>query len=318
MAEETIETTEEVTTPEWAVNIEDTDLKGAVSKFESQQSLLDAVGFKAPDPEKVDWRESIKDDDAKKFAESSTDINHMVKRAMDLRKQVSSAIIKPGKDASDDQVVAYQKAMGIPGKPEEYEFPAMPEGEELTDDIKISREAWAARFHALEVPTATATALIAAVNEDSVKLVAAAVEADKAFAKSQEDALHAEWKGEDYDKNKTLANRAFSDLANRTGLKLEDLTRIETKDGRFLMDRVEMVKMFATIGREMQEGALGPVLTDSERETVDDQVREIRSQIEEAQGKGDNKRANQLYQKEQKLIAKTGNAPIVGAAGRAA
>ena len=60
-------------------------------------------------------------------------------------------------------------------------------------------------------------------------------------------------------------------------------------------------------------------LSESERDTIDDQIRELRGQIEDAQAKGDSKRANQLYQREQALIAKKdGRAPVVGAAGRAA
>ena len=77
-----------------------------------------------------------------------------------------------------------------------------------------------------------------------------------------------------------------------------------------------MLRIFSVIGREMSEGSLGPSLTDDEKDTVADEVRDIRKQIAEAQESGDSKRADQLYQKEQKLLKKMGNKPIVGAAGR--
>lgn len=235
-----------------------------------------------------------------------------------FRKRESQVRV-PGKDASEEERAAYLKAVGVPSKPEEYEFPELPKGQELTDEIKSSRTAWAKRFHELGVPKSVAKTLSKLANEDAQKVFEAQIEADKAFVKSQEEALRAEWKGDDYEKNKTLANRAFADIANRAGVNLESLTKIETKDGRFLMDRTEMVKLFAAIGREMAEGSLGPVLTDGERDTIEDQVRDVRKQISEAQASGDSKRANKLYASEQALLAKIkGNQPIVGSRGRAA
>ena len=75
--------------------------------------------------------------------------------------------------------------------------------------------------------------------------------------------------------------------------------------------------MFAKVGREMQEGSFGAI-TDDERSGIDDEIRAITKQIDEAQAAGDSKRANQLYQREQELRARMGSQPIVGAQGRAA
>lgn len=321
MAEETTETTETTetkTAPEWVASVQDEGLRGALSKFESQEKVLEAIGYKPAKAEPSDWRTEIKDEDAKKFAESSADINHLVKRALEMRGKLSNAIIRPSKNASSDEVASYRKALGIPEKPEEYEFPELPK-EQLTDEVKASRADWSKRFHELNIPKESAKALTALVAQDSERFMQAQVEADKAFAKKQEEVLRSEWKGEEYDKNKTLANRAFAEVANRAGIPVEVLTKLETKDGRFLMDRAEIVKLFSVIGREMAEGTLGPALSESERDTVEDEVRGLRKQIEEAQAEGNSKRANQLYQREQVLISKVkGNRAIVGSQGRAA
>ena len=259
-----------------------------------------------------DWRSDLPED-LKKTAERFTSKADIVRAVESFRKRESQVRV-PGKDATDEEKAAYRKAVGIPDKAELYEFPDI-EGQEVTDEIKTSRQIWSKRFHELAIPKDTAKALSKLVNEDAQKYLASQVEADKAFAASQEEALKSEWK-DDFDKNKTLANRAFSQIATRAGLNLEDLTRIETKDGRFLMDRAEILKIFSIIGREMSEGTLGPALSDDERETVNDQVRDVRHQIAEAQAIGDSKRADKLYQKEQALLAKMGNKPIVGASGR--
>lgn len=262
-----------------------------------------------------DWTADLPDD-LKETGKRFTSKADAVRAINDFRKRESQVRV-PGKNASPEEIATYHKAIGIPEKPEDYEFPNLPEGMELTEEVKASRAEWGKRFKTLGIPKEAAKELSKLANEDALKQVVAQQEADKAFVAQQEAALRNEWKGEEYDRNKTLANRAFTELASRTGLKIDDLTQIETKDGRFLMDRVEIVRMFAAIGREMSEGSIGPTLTDSEKDTVDDQIRNVRTQVAEAQAVGDSKRANKLYQQEQALIAKRGGSnPVVGARGR--
>lgn len=281
------------------------DKSGKETELKAAESILEG-----------DWRADLPDD-LKDTAKRFTSKADAIRAIQDLRKRESQVRV-PGKNATPEEVSAYRKAIGIPEKAEEYEFPKLKD-EELTDEVKESRAAWSKRFHDLEVPKKTAKALIDYLAEDSEKFQESQVKADKAFAEKQEAALRSEWKGDEYDRNKTLANRAFAEVANRAGLTLDELTKIETKDGRFLMDRAEVIRMFAAIGREMSEGSIGPTLTEGEKETLDDQIRSIRSQQAEAQSNGDSKRANMLYQREQALIAKReGNKPIVGAKGRAA
>lgn len=262
-----------------------------------------------------DWTADLPDD-LKETGKRFTSKADAVRAINDFRKRESQVRV-PGKNASPEDIAAYHKAIGIPEKPEEYEFSNLPEGLELTEELKASRLEWAKRFQSLGITKEAAKELSKLANEESLSEIKAEKEADEAFVKQQEAALRSEWKGEEYDRNKTLANRAFTELANRTGLKLDDLTKIETKDGRFLMDRAEIVRMFAAIGREMSEGSIGTTLTESEKDTADEQIRNIRSQVAEAQSVGDSKRANKLYQQEQALLSKReGSKAIVGSRGR--
>lgn len=309
LTEKTEDTTIDETTEHWSSSVKDESLKGTLSKFESPEKLLDTIGYKP------DWRKSLPDD-LKKTAERFTSVDDAIRSVQDLRKR-ESLVRVPGKNATEEEVSAYRKAVGIPFKPEEYTFPDLPEGVEMTDDIKVSRETWGKRFHELGMSKDAATKLMTLVNEDVSASMQAEIKADEAFAKSQEDALRSEWKGEDYDKNKQFANRAFAEISNRAGISTDELSKIQTKNGRFLMDDSRMLKLFSVIGREMSEGVLGSTMTESEMDTAEDQISDIRKQIAEAQSAGDSKKANRLFQKEQALIAKIkGNKPIVGA-GRA-
>lgn len=303
--------------PNWADSIEDEGLKETLGKFESQEKLFDAIGYKVPEPsEPKDWREGLPED-LKKTADRFTSPEDAIRSIEDFRKRDSQVRV-PGKDATDDEKVAYNKAIGVPDKPEDYEF-KLAEGEEVTPEIEASNKAWGERLHQLKIPVETVNELVKFLHEDVAVAEDAVVKADEDFAKAQEDALKVEWKGDDYEKNKTFANRAFSETANRAGISLDELTKIETKDGRFLMDDARMLKLFSVIGREMSEGTLGPTLTDIEKDTIQDQLSDIRKQITEAQSVGDSKKANSLYTKEQALIAKMdGDKTIVGASGRTA
>jgi len=58
----------------------------------------------------------------------------------DLNAKLEKAIFKPGKGATDEEITAYRKAMGIPSKPDEYEFP---ETEGVEHDPKMME--WASK-----------------------------------------------------------------------------------------------------------------------------------------------------------------------------
>lgn len=311
-AAENLEQNEET----WVSSIEDEGLKETLGKFESQDKLFEAIGYK-PEVKEVekDWREGL-DEELKKTADRFASPADAIRSIQDLRKR-ESLVRVPGKGASKDEIAAYNKAIGVPEKPENYEFPDLPEGYELTDEVKSSRETWGKRFHELGVSNNIAKQLMQFVNEDAESIMTAEIRADQEFARAQEDALRVEWKGEDYEKNKGLANKAFTEIANRAGVPVDELTKLETKNGRFLMDDARILRLFSVIGREMAEGTLGPTLTESELDTAEEQLGSIRKKIAEAQSAGNSKLANKLYQSEQALIAKMkGDKPVVGAAGR--
>lgn len=290
--------------------------EGAPAASEGKDASEGEGGEKAPEG---NWRDAIKDPGARKFAEDSADLDHLAKRAMDMRKRLSSSISKPGENASEEEVAAYRKALGVPDKPEAYEFPDLPEGVDLTDDIKASRETWAGRFHALGISSDQAKALAKMVNDDDLAAQQAILDQDKAYSEEQEALLKKDWPGQEYEKNKAVANRAFEELASRAGVSIDDLKQIETKSGRFLMDDADMVRLFAALGREMGESRLGSVLSASDREQTEGRIAEVRKKISEAQAAGDSRKANELYQEEQKLISSLkGSQPVVGSQGRAA
>ena len=303
---------EEVSEPaEWVSSIEDEGLRSTLGQFESQEAFFEKAGIKAPEaPEPQDWRETVSDE-LKDTATRFNSIDDALRSVKNLQKREGQVRV-PGKEATDDEISAYHKAIGVPKAANDYNL--VPEG--ATDQEKAGLENWSSRFHELNVPKDTAAKLVEMVNKDQEAFIEAQIKADEEFAKEQESALRDEWKG-DFDKNKTIANRSLSAIAERAGVDVEALTKVETKDGRFLLDNADMLRLFATIGREMSEGTIGPSHSESDLESMQDQLDDIRKQIADASASGNSKKANSLYQKEQELISRMkGNKGIVGAEGR--
>jgi hypothetical protein len=254
----------------------------------------------------TEWRKLITDPDALKEAERTTDLNAGFKRIAELRGQLSKAIIKPGKDAKPEEVAAYRKAMEIPDAADGYKIERPDHIDEETfssEPVKAALGAWTAALHEAGASQAVVTAAANTYFAMEKAALTAQIEADKAFAKSSEDALKTEW-GADTDKNKEFAKRGFEKLATDAGLDVGALKKIETKDGRFLMDRPEFSKLFAKIGREMGEGQIGSVLSDGDVAGVKDQIAKLQGEKNAALAKGDHAKANELNEKQRELYAK--------------
>lgn len=262
-----------------------------------------------------DWRASIQDADLQKHAERFTSVKDLTRAHMDLRKELSTAIAPLGKKPTDEQIETYRKVTGVPKTAEGYKFPDLLDGE-LTDEIKASRTTWAERFHTLNVPGDVAAKLVAFVGEDGAAALTAQIDEDKAYAKETETALKVEWPGKEF-----KINQKFADTGLRYLLKadVEEAKTIEMKSDRFLLDHPLLLKAFAQLGREVDEGKLGGTMTEGDLDALDTQIDDLEKKIDQATAENDGEKANKLYQEQQELYRKKhGSAPIVGSEGRTA
>jgi len=254
------------------------------------------------------WRDLIQDTKLAKHAERFTDIDSLVRANIDSRKQISKAVIKPGKDDDDDTWGNYRKSMGVPENVDGYEFP-LPEGVDRTDAMMDAEDKWSNLFLDNNIPKDTADALVSEFRSEIMEIQQAKLDADEAFTKQAEDTLKQEW-AEDYQKNLIFAARASE---KAFGDSFEDARFIETSDGNFMLDHPILVKMFAKLGREMGEGSLGSVVTEGEKDSLNEQAQSFRDKRNEAMQKGLTAEANRWDQKELAVLEKLHGAdPIVG------
>lgn len=288
-------------------------------------------------PAAADWRSSIKDDKLKEHAARFTTLEDVLKGNLDLRSErdrlQSTAIVKPAKlpdtateaqkAAHAQQVSAYRKAMDVPDDPKGYEFSRpefIPEEAFKSEGVQGLLGELAKLAHASNAPRQVVKDFWEFYGKAETLAAQQAVAADKKFAEEAEAALRKDLGSEEaYIAHKEFGRRAMIQVAKQAGVDTDDLMKIETKSGRFLMDDPRMVKIFGKLGREMREGTLGPVNTEGDRANLDGQITAIRAKVSEAQVKGDRREAQRLYEMEMDLIRKRdGNRGIVGAAGRAA
>lgn len=258
------------------------------------------------------WRDLIEDEKLQKHAERFTSVDALVQANLESRQKLSKAVVRPDADADEEDVTAFREVMGVPKDVDGYEFP-LPEGVERTEDMLDSEDHWANIFLDNNIPKETADVLVSEFRGEVEKIMAAKLEMDEAYTRQSEAELKKEW-AEDYDKNLIFAAKASEALL---GEDFEEVRHIETSDGKFVLDHPSLVRMFAKLGRDMGEGALGSVATEGEKETLMEQANSYREKRTEAHAKGNHAEARRWDEKERLVLDKLhGGGPIVGAENR--
>lgn len=168
-------------------------------------------------------------------------------KVTDLEGKLANSIPKLGENATDEEVAAFRTALGVPAKPEDYEFPQI-EGQENDQAM----ESWAQKvFWEAGIPKDKAAFIGAQWNA----FIQGIAEADEAEAKKAEEEadkkLREEW-GADYDKNKAETQRGYGEFIKIVP-EFEDLLKETVLDGVTLGNHTVMLKIFHAIGSAMGE-----------------------------------------------------------------
>jgi nicotinamidase-related amidase len=126
-----------------------------------------------------------------------------------LNSKLTNSIPKLGESPTDEEKAAYLKALGVPEKPTDYEFPQK-EGEE--NDPKMIE--WAQNtFHAAGIPKEHASYIAEQFNSFVKGLHTADLEAKETAKTDAENKLKTEW-GADFDKNIEFTKRGWKKFSN--------------------------------------------------------------------------------------------------------
>ena len=261
--------------------------------------------------EATDWRDGITSEEGRKFAEGSTDLNHLAERAAKQRVALSNAITKPGKDATEEDIALYRQQLGVP---ETYTFNS-PNGEEPTEQELAFQETASELFSKHNISQEQADGLSQFWYEAHIEAEKMEIEQDAEFARQSEAQLRKDWPGEEYDRNKHRANLAAQHMF---GAELEEARTMQTKDGKIVLDHPVMLRALAQIGAEMTEtGRLDVPMTDSKKNDIQNQIYDLEKQIDQAEMESDYQKKTELYKKQTELYDQLyGTGTIVGGEGR--
>ena len=280
-------------------------------EMETEQIDEDTSDETQEDAETVEfdtWRDLIQDSDLQKHAERFNSVDDLVQANLESRKKLSKSVTVPGKNASDEDLSSYREALGVPVDVDGYEFP-LEDGVERTEEMMDAEDHWSNIFLDNNIPKETADVLVQEFKTEIGRIFEQKAANDETYAKHAEETLRREWE-DDYYKNIIFASRASEALL---GDDYEDVRHLETTDGKYMLDHPLMVKMFAKLGREMGEGALGSVATEGEKDTLMEQANSYREKRVDAYAKGNHAEARKWDEKERLILDKLhGGGPIVG------
>jgi len=188
------------------------------------------------------WRAALPDHlKEHDYVKTFTKPGDFVKSALDiktehegLKAKLEGAIFKPGENATPEEKAAFQKALGVPDKPADYEFP---KAEGVEHDEKMLT--WARDvFHKAGLNKEQAAQISQQWDEFIKGIEQGMQESETNALKEVETKLKEEWKA-DYDKNFELSTRAFKKFA---GTELSEFKAHPT-----------LVKAFFEVGKAMGE-----------------------------------------------------------------
>jgi len=253
----------------------------------------------------ANWRETLPEDlrgRMEKFS-SPTDV---AKAYAELEARQSEAITLPGADASEGQVAAFRKKLGIPETAEAY-VEAVP-APEIPDGGPVSAEqaqGTVAKFagiaHEHNIPPAAFKALSEAYFADLSAAHAEAIEGVTKAGEAAAAALDREW-GRDAEANNSFSKRPIAQF-DPDG-EFREFLNDKTVDGMQIGNHPAFRKFFARLGRSMSERTAVLEPTEQEVADVNKQAADLRQQVREALNAGDNALARKLDEQERALYAK--------------
>lgn len=246
----------------------------------------------ADPPPTVDWRAGITDTSHQEFARRFTSPADLAKTAFEFRQKLSTALVVPGEDATDEQKASFRKGLGVPDTADGYDY-TMPE--DTPEVMKVGAEENRKKFfelmHGLNAPQAVVHATLTHFHGLASGAIVAEDKALSTERQKQEDALKKEW-GTDFDANKATSDKAIKAFGSEELAALVERVEI---DGVKLGNHPAMLNAFANIGRKMGEDVLHSPMSPEALGDAEKQIGDLTKQAHEARLNGDRKESDRLF-----------------------
>jgi len=223
-----------------------------------------------------DWVASLTDEGKRDMASRFKDFDDVIDVTLKQRKDLSTRIKLPGKDATPEDIASFNRAIGVPSKPEEYEVKA-PEGYEVPETTKAVLD----QFKAKALEAGVRKSEFGALAETYLAMEAAAFQAEADEIAEGRRAGEAELKRE-YGKDLEMHLNAGRDLLHRLEIpNIDDLLGATVVYGQHKIPLGDHPVFIATLaklglrGGEAQPGGTNLFVTKDERENARARIQEI-------------------------------------------
>lgn len=237
------------------------------------------------------WRDAVADPDLRRQLDRYNSIEDLVRHNLSMRQKLSLAVTPPGEGASEEDLTDFRTRMGVPERPEDYDYEVprdLPEqvAEAITDE-ELSDTFAAA--HELGLTQAQLTGLLD-YRLDSLAGAERRLAGQLAAAREEAEAsLRRDW-GRDYDRNLNLSRRTLRDFGGDGLIEFLATARVH---GEQLANHPEIVKWAASVGRGMTEGTLR-LGGDGGGQPPEERRAELTQAIHDARAAGNGARAREL------------------------
>lgn len=266
-----------------------------------------------------DWRAKLAGDDEKlgKRLERFKSPKDVWQSFLNAEAKISSGQMKPvlPKDATEEDIAAYRKEIGVPDKPEGY-LEKLPNGLVIGDADKPMAEGFLAAAHQANMPPEFVGAALDWYYKTQEVQVSETVTADKEFRVNAEEDLRAEFGGEYRVQQNSWKN--FLDSTPVVGkdedgkdVSLGDLMRgARTPDGRLLGDNPDFLRWVLGLAhKENPAGFVAPAGSGSQADSVADEIAKIEKVMRDNRPAYDKDekmqaRLRQLYDAQEKLASR--------------
>lgn len=268
-----------------------------------KETIVAAKGEeKKPDPERPYWPEDWREKTAERWASGDKKVYekelkrlkriadpsglHGMWRELEGKFSSGDLIKKPGKDATEEEVAAYHKALGVPEKPEDYfKNIKLNNGAEIGEADKPLADEFAQAVHKTGATQEFVNAALNWYYGRQEEQAAALDEADDTFATEAERALKQEY-GNAYKRNINSIAPVFNTAPGGTDIKNENslfarLMGGRTADGRIIGNDPDMVRWLVSIAHEINPAATVVETGNQSGQTIDNEIAAIEKRMRE-------------------------------------
>jgi len=242
------------------------------------------------------FSDAYEDKDVKSIAARYNTEEAMAKALKEANTQLSQRLKMPGKDASEDDIAAFHKQLGVPEDISGYDLKKpdfMDEAEFKSETMQNAMNGIIGKMHEAGASKSVVSTAVEAYWEMERTAKEITDAGDVSAAESAEAVLRKKWLN-NYDSNIAFAESVVDEYP--------DLAKVALRDGTLMGSSPHYAEMLAEFGRLRAEGPMQAGFSNSEAGTdARSEFDRLTREMHDAHGSGDKTKAQSLEEQRRKI-----------------